>query len=45
MDSEGHPMSTDQMFGDFHYAPVVEDGRVRGVISVELISRAIREDA
>jgi osmoprotectant transport system ATP-binding protein len=28
-----------------HYAPVVEDGRVRGVISVELISRAIRVQA
>jgi osmoprotectant transport system ATP-binding protein len=28
-----------------HYAPVVEDGQVLGVISVELISRAIREEA
>ena len=28
-----------------HYAPVVEDGQVLGVISVELISRATREDA
>jgi osmoprotectant transport system ATP-binding protein len=28
-----------------HYAPVVEDGRVLGVLSVELISRAIAEDA
>jgi CBS domain-containing protein len=28
-----------------HYAPVVEDGRVVGVITVELISRAIAEDA
>jgi osmoprotectant transport system ATP-binding protein len=28
---------------DAHYAPVVEDGHVLGVISVELISRAIRE--
>jgi osmoprotectant transport system ATP-binding protein len=28
-----------------HYAPVVEDGRVLGVITVELISRAIAEDA
>ena len=30
---------------DVHYAPVVDDGRVHGVISVELISRAIKEDA
>jgi osmoprotectant transport system ATP-binding protein len=30
---------------DAHCAPVVEDGRVHGVISVELISRAIREEA
>ena len=29
---------------DVHYAPVVDDGRVHGVISVELISRAIKED-
>jgi osmoprotectant transport system ATP-binding protein len=28
-----------------HYAPVVEDGRVLGVLSVELISRAIAEHA
>jgi osmoprotectant transport system ATP-binding protein len=28
-----------------HYAPVVEDGQVLGVISVELISRAIREES
>jgi osmoprotectant transport system ATP-binding protein len=30
---------------DAHYAPVVEDGRVLGVLSVELISRAIAEEA
>ncbi len=28
-----------------HYAPVVEDSRVLGVVSVELIARAIAEDA
>ena len=28
-----------------HYAPVVEDGRVLGVVSVELISRSIAEHA
>jgi osmoprotectant transport system ATP-binding protein len=28
-----------------HYAPVVEDGRVLGVISVEVISRSIRESS
>jgi osmoprotectant transport system ATP-binding protein len=30
---------------DAHYARVIEDGRVLGVLSVELISRAIAEDA